>query len=123
MAKGNKTTKKTATATSISKMKQTDGALLALQTIDEIIGKKTVGYKHETLAEYSKYINSLELHDLHEHAIQVAKTVPINNRSLLIDRLEREFARDNGSKMYKHINSTVSMDEENKRKILAILNK
>ncbi len=45
----------------------------------------------ETLAEYSTYLRGLSLHDLHRHAVEDARTVPIDDRERLIRRLETEW--------------------------------
>lgn len=45
----------------------------------------------ETLGEYSTYLRGLSLHDLHRHAVEDARIVPIDDRDRLIRRLETEW--------------------------------
>jgi hypothetical protein len=40
------------------------------------------------LADYTAYLKTLALHDLHRHAVEDARIVPIDDRERLIRRLE-----------------------------------
>ncbi len=44
-----------------------------------------------TLAEYRAHLNTLDLRELHRHAIEDAKQVPIDDRQRLIRRLETQW--------------------------------
>ena len=44
------------------------------------------------LGSYSKYLNTLTLGDLHRHAVEEARIVPIDDRNRLIHRLEGEYS-------------------------------
>lgn len=72
--------------------KQTHGAQLEDNvTVASLLSK----HKKQSLAsveEYSKYINSLGTDELHNHSV-MAGEVPVDNRTKLIDRLEKRFAR------------------------------
>jgi hypothetical protein len=54
------------------------------------IAKGSAG-SFETLGEYSTYLKGLSLHDLHRHAVEDARIVPIDDRDRLIRRLETEW--------------------------------
>ena len=54
------------------------------------VSKNSVGH-YETLADYRAYLESLNLHELHRHAVEEAKIVPIDDRNRLIRRLEGEY--------------------------------
>jgi hypothetical protein len=45
----------------------------------------------ETLAAYTTYLRGLSLNDLHRHAVEDARIVPIDDRDRLIRRLETEW--------------------------------
>lgn len=54
------------------------------------VAKGSVG-SFETMAEYGSYLRGLSLHDLHRHAVEDARMVPIDDRDRLIRRLETEW--------------------------------
>ena len=50
----------------------------------------SVGH-YETLDDYRTFLGTLNLHELHRHAVEEAKIVPIDDRNRLIRRLEGEY--------------------------------
>jgi hypothetical protein len=50
-------------------------------------------YEKQNESQYRKKIEAMESTELYEHAIHVG-LIPIDNRRVLIQRLEREFARN-----------------------------
>jgi hypothetical protein len=79
---------------------QTHGAVLPsdarITSVDQLIGrtrhtaKGAIG-SFDTIEEYHGYLNTLTLHELHRHAVEEAKIVPIDDRNRLIRRLESEY--------------------------------
>lgn len=121
-------TKKTAKAKATSakkkplkEMSQTHGALDAKQDTEDLIRGRIFSYKQEDLGKYTDYLYSLDLADLHDHAIEKGQ-VPIGNKTLLIDRLEKEFAKAK-SKLKQEFNqvNAFQMSKENKEEALRIM--
>lgn len=77
----------------IATAKTSNGALPA-RSVYEAVGIPTTSYKHKTLAEYSKMINSLDLIQLQDHAYEQG-VLAGPDRTTLIDRLERKFIQEN----------------------------
>lgn len=75
--------------TDLSSLKQTHGALNTPMTIDELTGR-TVIAPAQTIEEYHEILANMSDIEMQESAVELG-IVPINNRSLLIDRLERQF--------------------------------
>lgn len=74
--------------------KVADGALKAPKSVYEICGIGTTSYKHRSVAEYSKMLNSLNLIELQDHAFQVG-VLAGPDRNTLIGRLEDKFSLEN----------------------------
>lgn len=73
--------------------KTADGAAPA-RSVYELLGIPASSYKHRTLAEYSKMVNSLNLIELYDHAFEIG--VSGNpDRNTLIRRLEDHFIQEN----------------------------
>lgn len=85
MAKGKNT---------LNGLKQTHGALSTPLSIEELTGMAET-YPVATLAQYKELLASMTDEDMRQHAIDVAGIVPIDNRSLLIERLETKFVSAN----------------------------
>lgn len=115
MAKG-KTTKKKA-----AKMEQAHGALSPTSSVYELISREISPYKEKNISEYSDALASMDIAELHDHAIKMGQ-VPIGNRSLLVDRLEKEYARSKGKLRQEFSrNETFAMTPGNKAIALKIL--
>lgn len=77
--------------TKVSDLHQTHGALSAPKTIDQLTGFGET-YSVSDIESYRTLLASMSDEEMQEHAIEVAGITPINNRSLLLDRLESKFA-------------------------------
>ncbi len=88
-----KTTRKKPTI-NLSTAKIADGASVAPRSVYAICGISESTYKHRSVAEYSKMLNSLNLIELQEHAFGIG--IPAGpDRNTLIDRLERRYLQEN----------------------------
>lgn len=105
-------------------MRQTNGALPASkpQSVFEILGIRSTNYRHETFADYQKYLDTLNLAELQRHAIDTANIIPIDDRNRLVDRLEKEYLRIN-ARFAPSMNQQVVIPEANKREVERILNR
>lgn len=84
----------------VSVARQTHGAVTPLTgpvtSVSQLINggvnvaKGSAG-SFETLGEYTAYLRKLSLADLHRHAVEDARIVPIDDRDRLIRRLETEW--------------------------------
>lgn len=74
----------------LTDLKQTHGALAAPRTIEQLTGQDET-YSVTDLDSYRQLIANMTDEEMQEHAVEVAGITPINNRSLLIDRLEAKF--------------------------------
>ncbi len=103
---------------------QTNGALPASkpQSVYEILGMRSTNYRHESFADYQKYLDTLNLAELQRHAIDTANIIPIDDRNRLVDRLEKEYLRVN-ARFAPSVNQQVVIPEANKREIEKILNR
>lgn len=89
---------KEATAEASQPAHQTHGAVFPLrgpitsvaQLLGRNIAKGSIGSFH-SMEDYKTYLNQLSLHELHKHAVEEAKIVPIDDRNRLIRRLESEY--------------------------------
>lgn len=66
-----------------------------IQSVGELIAGRGTARgsvaSFDTLGEYTKYLHNLSLGELHRHALEEAKIVPIDDRGRLIRRLEGEW--------------------------------
>jgi hypothetical protein len=108
MAKGNKV--------KMADLKQTHGALSAPVSIEELTGQHEV-YAVSTIEEYRNLLESMTEDDMREHAI-VAGVVPIDNRSILIDRLETKFVNASRRTPPSVTQKISKKDQEFQRKFL-----
>lgn len=76
---------------------QTHGAILPTGPISSVsqlsgrpVARGSIG-SFNSIAEYRGYLEGLTLGELHRHAVEEAKIVPIDDRSRLIRRLEGEY--------------------------------
>ena len=90
----------TTSASTISTTHQTHGAYTPLSGPITNVSQLTNGGKNvaqgsigsfETMAEYTAYLKTLSLAQLHRHAVEEAKIVPIDDRDRLIRRLETQW--------------------------------
>jgi len=79
----------------LSKAKVADGALKANQSVYAICGIAEHSYGSVSRAQYTQSLQDMNLIDLQEEAYTHG-VVPIDNRELLIDRLERKFIQEVG---------------------------
>jgi hypothetical protein len=111
----------------ISKGIQINGALEGISPMLDTLRKREFPYSVDTLPEYRKNLDKMNLSDLQRHAIEVAHILPnITERSRLVDKLEREFLRRQSIFVtrYSPVNSTVSsMTSEQEAEIKGILKK
>jgi hypothetical protein len=62
----------------------------------ELLNKRNISpYKQSTLAEYEKYIKSLTLAQLQDHAVSTGAVIPIDDRARLLGRLLDEYCHYN----------------------------
>lgn len=84
-------------ATDIAPKHQTHGAGVPtgpISSVSQLIGRSMARgsiSSYDTLADYSAFLNTLSLGELHRHAVEEAKIVPIDDRNRLIRRLEGEW--------------------------------
>ena len=90
------------------------------QSVYDLLGWKTHGYRHETLADYQQYLDTMNLAELQRHSVVVANIIPIDDRRRLIDRLEKEFCRVN-AKFAPQQNQQIILPQQNKENIERIL--
>ncbi len=69
-----------------------NGGKANVRSIDELIGRKPLGYTVGTVEEYEAKIKGLTLADLQKHATDVG-LLPVTNRNVLINRLIGEFKK------------------------------
>lgn len=74
--------------------KVADGALATAATVYDLIGHKTSSYRTADYGEYQRFLKTLNLADMQDHAHDVNE-VPIDNYEVLRDRLERRFLEEN----------------------------
>lgn len=96
-------------------MEQTDGALTAPLTVDDMTGEDNK-YTTTDVNEYVKQIKAMSDADLHDHSVKMGVT-PIAYRERLEDRLEREFAVRASKKVYqpRHIQFSPEAMERQQR--------
>jgi hypothetical protein len=70
---------------------------IAIQTPEDsvyaLVGLNTFPYKQKTQAEYLTYLRDLNLADLQRHAVEHGIIPSAVSRSVLTDRLEREYLK------------------------------
>jgi len=110
----------------VGSMIQTHGALPEQDnSAIQLMAREISPYKQQTLAEYTDVLDEMDLMELHDHAIKMGQ-VPITNRNLLTDRLEREWSRSNGTvrqEVSKMSAGAYAMSPENQAIALKILRK
>ena len=88
--------------------------------VDILADKKSLNYsKNQSKEQYEKEIGEMNTTELHRHAIEHG-LIPIENRKVLIARLEREFARDK-LKMTSS-QSAPALEGDDAEKFLRIMN-
>lgn len=100
----------------LESLKQTHGALAAPLSIEELTGQTEV-YAVSSLEEYHDQLMTMSEDEMREHAI-TAGVVPIDNRSLLIDRLETRYINANHRLPPLVTNKISKKDQEFQRKFL-----
>lgn len=104
----------------------THGALTPDQTrnISKLLGKffKNSYDAFATLEDYSKYINNLTLSQLHQHALEFAKVVPVQDRSRLIKSLENEYGVHSNRAIHK-VSQPSQLSEEAAKNIETLIRK
>lgn len=79
----------------VNNLKQTHGGLAAPKSIEQLTGQAET-YSVSDLDSYRQLLATMTDEEMQEHAIEVAGITPINNRNLLLDRLESKFASTMG---------------------------
>jgi hypothetical protein len=79
----------------IEEMQVADGENIVAEskkprTIYEVLGKKAHRYKTTDQEEYTNFLKSMSMAELHNHAYECG-ILPIDNRGQLTERLLREF--------------------------------
>lgn len=70
------------------------GALPTNMSIYALMGRGKSPYPENTLAEYEKKLEKMDLADLQHHAVAVANILPnVHNRFILIDKLKIAFLK------------------------------
>lgn len=101
----------------LNELNQTHGALNAPQPVT-ILGGYGTTYTVASFQEYEAQLKAMTDIDLHDHAYAVGLT-PIDNRTLLEDRLVKEFLSKQTAHVFKTIPSTMSKEaQERQRKFL-----
>ena len=100
----------------LESLKQTHGALAAPLTIEELTGQNEV-YAVSSLEEYHDQLLAMSEDEMREHAVD-AGIVPIDNRSILIDRLETRYINASRRAPPFIANKISKKDQEFQRKFL-----
>jgi hypothetical protein len=101
----------------MDKMSQTHGALASPRPVTEVMGYGNP-YSTAVYEDYRKQIKAMTDIDLHDHAYKVG-VVPVTNRSILEDRLEKQFLTAQSKHIYQAVPTTMSAEaQERQRRFL-----
>jgi hypothetical protein len=87
-------------STSVKVKHQTHGAITPITgpitSVDQIYRRDNVAKgsisSFGSLSDYSDFLHTLTMSDLHKHSVEQAKVVPIDDRNRLIRRLENQWS-------------------------------
>lgn len=112
--------------TDMNELNQTNGATPQATSVFDMLGMNVGPYTATSFEEYQASLANMDLFDLQQHTIEVARIIPIDDRKRLIDRLEKEFlrvqARFPSPKTVEQMKPK-AMDPKDQESLLKILNR